>query len=137
MYSMLSDQFIPTVSSLYVRSSYIKNGFTLIEVLIVVTIIGILSAVAIPSYYKYTADAQESACISEVKGYSNHIYYLLNDQDDSTVTTAPNPSACVSITDATGWQSDTAQPIIAIAKLPSKARIECNVANGTPCRIAP
>jgi len=119
------------------QSGGAQSGYTLIELMIAVAIIGILAAIAIPSYNQHIAKAQQSACLSEVKSYSNHIYYLLNDQDDNTVAVAPTPSACLSITNAVGWTTDTAQPIIAIAKPPSNARIECDIPNGAPCRILP
>jgi type IV pilus assembly protein PilA len=51
----------------------VQKGFTLIELMIVVAIIGILAAVAIPAYQDYTARAQITEALGLAAGLKSEI----------------------------------------------------------------
>ncbi|EPF9559974.1 pilin [Neisseria gonorrhoeae] len=73
----------------------LQKGFTLIELMIVIAIVGILAAVALPAYQDYTARAQVSEAILLAEGQKSAVteYYLNNgewpkDNDSAGVASA-------------------------------------------------
>jgi len=44
-----------------------NKGFTLVEIMIVVAIIGLLAAIAIPNFVKARAASQKAACVANLK----------------------------------------------------------------------
>ncbi len=75
-----------------------QQGFTLIELMIVVAIIGILAAIAIPAYENYVAKAQFTEAISLMSGEKIPVtnYYTENDACPANGTAGiPNAASIV------------------------------------------
>lgn len=111
-----------------------EEGFTLVELMIVITIIGLLAAIAIPNYNDYAKKSYDRACLLEVKGYANSVYYAFNIEDQSALVPRPSNGACESTTDASTWPTIQSE-IRAIPKGNGSKIIICHLVQGANCSL--
>jgi type IV pilus assembly protein PilA len=106
----------------------VQKGFTLIELMIVVAIIGILAAIAIPAYQNYTIRAQVTEGLSLADGWKTSIaeYYAQNGSFPTCASTTGG-SGCI----ASAATSTTGKYVGAIT-IPTTGGIQIQYSSTAP-----
>ena len=70
-----------------------QNGFTLIELMIVVAVIGVLSAIAIPQYQKYVTKSEATTALASISALKTEVELIVAEtgtfpEDNLSVTSS-------------------------------------------------
>ena len=112
-----------------------RAGFTLVEIMIVVAIIGLLAAMAIPNFVKARATAQANACINNLRQIDAAASQFALEQGKKTGDLINFPgdlTPYIKLTSGSGSGPSTARSVTDIPLCPAGGSYACKVVGASP-----
>ena len=117
-----------------------KAGFTLVEIMIVVAIIGLLAAIAIPNFVKARATSQMNACINnlrQIDAAANQFALEKGKKTGDAITMATDLTPYIKLNSAGSIPPCPAQGTYTVGKVGDNPQVTCNLTQVTPPHILP
>jgi prepilin-type N-terminal cleavage/methylation domain-containing protein len=117
-----------------------KAGFTLVEIMIVVAIIGLLAAIAIPNFIRARATSQTNACINNLRqiDYGINQWALENEKSNGATVASPNTvSAYIKLNASGSIPTCPAGGTYTTTSVGASPQVSCSLSTLTPGHFLP